>query len=66
MRYYDDDYEVEQEPEVAAPVEEYGCKLCWDKRVKKEKELYFFDSANNMRICHYCPYCGRKYLTEED
>lgn len=65
MHYYDDYYETEQEPVIAVE-EEYGCKLCWDKRVKKEKELYFFDSANNMRICRYCPYCGRKYLAEED
>ena len=64
MRRYDDYYYEEQEPEQV--VEEYGCKFCWDKRVKKEKELYFFDAANNMRICRYCPYCGREYLAEED
>ncbi len=41
--------------------EEYGCKFCWDKRTEKEKELTFFDAANNIRICNYCPWCGRKY-----
>jgi hypothetical protein len=42
--------------------EDYGCKYCWDNRKQQEKEpLYFFDTANNMRVCNYCPYCGRKY-----
>lgn len=58
MKYYEEDY-VEE----ATPVQEleYGCKFCWDGRVKKEKELFFFDQANNMRICLFCPNCGRKY-----
>ena len=41
--------------------EEYGCKFCWDKRKNKSKELFFLDAANNIRVCHYCPYCGREY-----
>jgi len=43
-------------------IPEYGCGFCWDKRKNKEKELFFLDAANNMRICTYCPCCGRKYL----
>lgn len=40
---------------------EVGCGFCWDKRKNKSKELFFLDSANNMRICSYCPNCGRPY-----
>lgn len=40
---------------------EFGCGFCWDKKKNKNKELFFLDAANNMRICNYCPYCGRKY-----
>lgn len=42
--------------------EEFGCGFCWDKRKNKEKELFFLDAANNMRICVYCPSCGRKLI----
>lgn len=43
-------------------MEEFGCFYCWDKRLNKEKDiLYFFDAANNLRECKYCPECGRKY-----
>ena len=42
-------------------MDEFGCFFCWDTKKKKEKELYFFDAANNMRLCDYCPHCGRKY-----
>jgi len=45
-------------------VEEIGCGFCWDKKRKKNKELFFLDAANNMRPCTYCPYCGRKYEEE--
>lgn len=46
-------------------MEDFGCKFCWDNRKQQEKEpLYFFDAANNMRTCNYCPYCGRKYGEE--
>lgn len=38
-----------------------GCGYCWDFKKNISKELYFLDRANNMRICKYCPYCGRKY-----
>lgn len=41
--------------------EEFGCGFCWDKKRIKEKELFFLDNANNMRICIYCPNCGRRY-----
>lgn len=39
--------------------EEFGCGFCWDKKREKNKELFFLDAANNMRICVFCPYCGR-------
>ena len=45
-------------------VEEIGCGFCWDKKRKKNKELFFLDAANNMRPCIYCPYCGREYEEE--
>ena len=57
QEYYDS-----QNPEKELQKEEYGCGFCWDKRKNKEKELFFLDTANNMRICTYCPSCGRKYL----
>ena len=41
---------------------EIGCFYCYDSKKHKEKEeLYFFDAANNLRACTYCPVCGRKY-----
>lgn len=54
-------------PEMVVPKEdsEFGCSFCWDKKKEKEKELYFFDAANNLRLCHFCPNCGRKYLEEQ-
>ena len=42
-----------------AIVEEIGCGFCWDKKRKKNKELFFLDAANNMRVCTFCPSCGR-------
>ena len=43
-------------------VGEIGCFYCHDNKKHKEKEeLYFFDAANNLRQCDYCPKCGRKY-----
>jgi hypothetical protein len=46
-------------------MEEFGCFYCWDAKKKKEKPyLYFFDAANNLRECEYCPKCGRKYGEE--
>lgn len=38
-----------------------GCAYCWDDRRKKDKEIFYFDAANNMRVSEYCPACGRKY-----
>ena len=40
---------------------DFGCFYCWDKKREKEKELFFFDHANNLKLCQYCPVCGRKY-----
>lgn len=37
------------------------CSYCWDEKKKKDKEIFYFDSANNMRISDFCPACGRKY-----
>ena len=45
-------------------MEEFGCFFCWDEKKKQEKILYFFDQANNLRTCDYCPKCGRKYGEE--
>ena len=44
--------------------EEERCRYCYDAKKKKDIELYFFDRANNMRLCEFCPICGRKYKTE--
>ena len=38
---------------------EVGCGYCYDRRTKKTIELFFLDRANNIRVCAYCPYCGR-------
>lgn len=62
--YYieDDEYEYEYETNSSEPAPiEFGCGFCWDKRGNKEKELFFLDAANNMRVCVFCPYCGRKF-----
>ena len=41
---------------------EIGCFYCYDNKKHREKEqLYFFDAANNLKTCEYCPKCGRKY-----
>lgn len=45
-------------------MEEFGCFFCWDDKKKQEKELWFFDAANNLKLCDYCPKCGRKYGEE--
>ena len=62
MKIYKEDYEemISQEPIQNIEVE-FGCGYCWDKKKRKSKELFFLDAANNMRVCNYCPYCGRKY-----
>lgn len=46
--------------------ENEGCGYCIDRRHRKEIELFFLDAANNMRVCHYCPWCGRPYNEKED
>lgn len=61
MKYYEDEYNSPITP-VEFPI---GCKFCWDDRKKQNKILTFFDQANNLRTCNYCPWCGRKY-TQED
>ena len=60
--YYNDEEENYDTIEIT-PTNEYdfGCGFCWDKRRNKSKELFFLDAANNMRICSYCPNCGRAY-----
>lgn len=47
--------------DVGAAEASEGCSYCWDDRRKKSKEIFYFDSANNMRVSEYCPACGRKY-----
>lgn len=65
MRYYSEqEYYKSQQSSQEEFHEEIGCSYCWDKRKNKEKELFFLDNANNMRICNYCPSCGRKYNEE--
>ncbi len=60
--YMDEDYYEELPDEPSLSVEEqFGCGFCWDKKKKKSKELFFLDNANNMRVCNFCPACGRKY-----
>ena len=50
-----------EEPVEVKTNEEIGCGFCWDKKRKRDKELFFLDAANNMRPCTFCPSCGRKY-----
>ncbi len=40
--------------------EEFGCNYCWDRKKKINKEIFFLDAANNIRVCVFCPYCGRE------
>ena len=66
MKFYNEEsYKASQEPTPVKIEEEFGCGFCWDKKRKKEKELFFLDAANNMRVWSYCPSCGRKYSEEE-
>lgn len=52
-----------QQIEIVVPTE-IGCGFCWNKKRKQNKELFFLDTANNMRECTFCPSCGRR-LDEE-
>lgn len=65
MKYYSEqEYYDSQLTQKPITTEEFGCGFCWDKKRQKEKELFFLDNANNMRLCTYCPSCGRKYNVE--
>jgi len=65
MKFYsDEEFLASQDTQQRLEAEdEFGCNFCYDKRKKKNKELFFFDQANNLRVCVYCPYCGR-YIQE--
>lgn len=60
--YYEEEeeYLYEEKPSAVTPIT-FGCKFCWDDRKKQDKKLMFFDQANNLRDCNYCPWCGRAY-----
>jgi len=64
MKYYSEQEYYDSQTVNQQQNEEFGCGFCWDKKRAKEKELFFLDAANNMRICTYCPSCGRKYNEE--
>lgn len=67
MKYYNEEeeyYQSQQDEFEDTFEEEFGCGFCWDKKRQKEKELFFLDNANNMRVCTYCPSCGRRYHEE--
>lgn len=59
MKYY----EAEEEIQPTQLEEEY-CDFCWDRKKKRSKELFFLDKANNLRLCSFCPNCGRAYTGE--
>ena len=63
MKISKDEYEemLTQKEQQSIQDVEFGCGFCWDKRKQRDKELFFLDAANNLRICNYCPSCGRKY-----
>ena len=65
-RYYEEnDAKFNETPSVSVEPE-FGCGFCWDKKRQKNKELFFLDAANNMRVCIYCPSCGRKYNGDDN
>lgn len=64
MKRYEEEYyedKPETRPAYRANQQEFGCEFCWDNRAKQDIELYFFDCANNLRLCKYCPFCGREF-----
>ncbi len=63
MNYYttQDDENLEQSYQPLQQEEIVRCRFCWDDKKKKDRPLTFFDQANNLRTCNYCPWCGRKY-----
>lgn len=56
-----DEYDEEIIHESVRNIDDFGCGFCWDSKYKTDKELFFLDTANNMRPCAYCPACGRKF-----
>ena len=57
---------IETNKEFITPID-FGCPYCWDKKKDQSKPpLYFFDAANNLRLCNFCPNCGRKYEEEDE
>ena len=44
---------------------EFGCSFCYDAKKDKEKEIFFIDAANNLRLSKFCPWCGRMFSLEE-
>ena len=64
MKYTVEEYELMQNPQLNSE-QEFGCGFCWDRKKNRSKELFFLDAANNMRICDFCPSCGRKYNEEK-
>lgn len=60
VEYEDGEEYVTPFVKIQQEVEEFGCGFCWDKKKLKNKDLYFLDAANNMRVCTFCPSCGRE------
>lgn len=55
-------YYIETEPETPienAVEEPQLCVYCWDKKKQVNREIFFLDHTNNLRVCTFCPNCGR-------